>query len=744
MTPSPSLTSIFKIEQPSEADRGSPRATRRGFLKIAGSGLILGLAAPMLAAEGGVAHAAPGTAAGGLAADPFVRIAPDNTVTVIIKHLDKGQGAATGLATLVAEELDAGWAQIRTEFAPSDPIKYKNFGFGIQGVGGSTGLSNSYEQYRRAGATAKAMIVAAAAKEWGVAAAEISVSGGVVSTKSGKSATLGALAEAAAKQAVPSDITLKTADRFVYIGKTFPRVDSPAKSDGSAKFTFDLQMEGMLVGVIARPPMFGATVASYDASAAEKSPGVVAVLKVPQGVAVLAKDTWSAIKGRDALKVLWDESKAEKRGSAELVAQYRALLDKPGAVARKDGDAEAALAKAAKVLSADFEFPYLAHAPMEPLDCVVRTDGSTADVWTGSQLQTVDHGAACAVLGLKPEAVKLHTVWAGGSFGRRAIADAHFVAEACAVAKAYGKPVPIKIVWTREDDIKGGYYRPIYVHRVRAGLDKDGAVVAWHHRIVGQSILAGTPFESVMVKDGVDVTSVEGANSLPYAIPNLTVDLHTVKTGVPVLWWRSVGATHTAHATEHMMDMLAKETGRDPVAFRLALLAKHPRHAAVLRLAAEKAGWGGPVPAGIARGVAVHESFKSFVAQVADVALKPDGSFKVVRVVSAIDCGIAVNPDVVHAQMEGSIAFGLGAALRGAITLKDGKVEQSNFDGYEPLRMSDMPKVESYIVPSAEAPTGVGEPGTPLVLPAVANALFSATGQRTLMLPMTKQTYKNA
>jgi len=744
MTSSPSLTSIFKIEQPSEADPGSPRATRRGFLKIAGSGLILGLAAPMLVDGAGVAHAAPGTAGGGLAADPFVRIAPDNTVTVIIKHLDKGQGAATGLATLVAEELDASWAQIRTEFAPSDPIKYKNFGFGIQGVGGSTGLSNSYDQYRRAGATAKAMIVAAAAQEWGVAVAEIFVSGGVVSTKSGKSATLGALALAAAKQAVPSDVILKTADKFVYIGKTFPRVDSPAKSDGSAKFTFDLQMDGMLVGVIARPPMFGATVASFDASAAEKSPGVVAVIKVPQGIAVLARDTWSAIKGRDALKVSWDESKAEKRGSAEIIAGYRALLDKPGAVARKDGDAEAALAKAAKVVSADFEFPYLAHAPMEPLDCVVRTDGSTAEVWTGSQLQTVDHGAACAVLGLKPEAVKLHTVWAGGSFGRRAIADAHFVAEACAVAKGYGKPVPIKIVWTRDDDIKGGYYRPIYVHRVRAGLDKDGAVVAWHHRIVGQSILAGTPFESVMVKDGIDVTSVEGANSLPYAIPNLTVDLHTVKTGVPVLWWRSVGATHTAHATEHMMDLLAKETGKDPVAFRLALLAKHPRHAAVLRLAAEKAGWGGPVPAGMARGVAVHESFKSFVAQIADVALKPDGSFKVVRVVSAIDCGIAVNPDVVHAQMEGGIAFGLGAALRGAITLKDGKVEQSNFDGYEPLRMSDMPRIESYIVPSAEAPTGVGEPGTPLVLPAVANALFSVTGQRTLMLPMTKQKYKSA
>lgn len=744
MTSTPSLTGIFRIEQPLGVEPQPPQASRRGFLKIAGSGLILGLAAPSLTGGAGTAQAAGGAASAGLAADPFVRIAPDNTVTVIIKHLDKGQGAATGLATLVAEELDAGWAQIKTEFAPSDPVKYKNFGFGIQGVGGSSGLSNSYEQYRKAGATAKAMIVAAAAKEWNVAASEISVSNGVVSIKSGKTATLGALAVAAGQQSVPSDVKLKTADQFVYIGKKFPRVDSAAKSDGSAKYTFDLQMDGMLVGVLARPPKFGATVASYYATAAEKSPGVVAVVKVPQGVCVLAKDTWSALRGRDALKVSWDDTKAEKRGSAELVAEYRALLDKPGAVARKDGDAEAALSKAAKVVSADFEFPYLAHAPMEPLDCVVRYDGSSAEVWTGSQLQTVDHGAACSVLGLKPEAVQLHTVWAGGSFGRRAIADAHFVAEACAVAKAYGKPVPIKIIWTRDDDIKGGYYRPIYVHRVRAGLDTDGNIVAWHHRIVGQSIIAGTPFESAMVKGGIDGTSVEGANNLPYAIPNLTVELHTVKAGVPVLWWRSVGATHTAHATEHMMDLLAKEAGKDPVAFRMALLSKHPRHAGALKLAAEKAGWGTPVPAGMARGVALHESFKSYVAQIADVALKPDGSFKVVRVVSAIDCGVAVNPDVVHAQMEGGIGFGLGAALRGAITLKGGEVEQSNFDSYEPLRMSDAPKIESYIVPSAEAPSGVGEPGTPLVLPAVANALFSVTGQRTLQLPMTRQSYKSA
>lgn len=736
-----SLTDVFKIAETKPVD-AITQSSRRTFLKLSGGGLVLGLASVPLVGLNNPSSAQAAT--GALAADPFVKISADNTVTVIIKHLDMGQGAATGLATLVAEELDAGWAQIRTEFAGSDPIKYKNLEFGIQGVGGSNGLSNSYEQYRKAGATARAMIVAAAAKEWGVQPADVIIANGVVSTRAGKTATLGALAEAAGRQSVPTQVTLKTPDKFVYIGKSFARVDSPAKSTGAAVFTIDLQLDGALTAVIARPTKFGATVASFDATAAEKTAGVVKVLKVPQGIAVLAKNTWAALKGRDALAITWDDSKAEKRSTADIAREFKALLDKPGAIARKDGDAEAALAKAHKVISVDFEFPYLAHATMETLDCVVRYDGSSAEIWTGSQLQTVDHGTACSVLGLKPEAVKLNTMWAGGSFGRRAIPDSHFVAEACAIAKAYGKPVPIKVIWSREDDIKGGYYRPLYVHRLRAGLDKDGNIVAWHHRIVGQSIMAGTAFEGMAVKNGIDATSVEGASNLPYAIPNLSVELHTVKVGIPVLWWRSVGATHNAHATEHMMDLLAKETGRNPVAFRLALLEKHPRHAGALKLAAEKAGWGTPLAPGVSRGVALHESFKSYVAQVAEVTTKPDGSFKVTRIVSAIDCGIAVNPDVVHAQMEGGIGYGLGAALRDEITLKGGVVEQSNFNDYEPLRMSDMPRIESHIVPSAAAPSGVGEPGTPVALPAVANALLSATGQRTLQLPMTRQKYKSA
>lgn len=738
------LTKIFALPG-NRVDAGNSTASRRTFLKIsggAGAGLILGFAAPLSRNGAGITAAAARAAGLDLAPNPFLIVAPDNIVTVIIKHLDKGQGAATGLATLVAEELDASHDQIRTEFAPANVEKYKNLAFGVQGVGGSTGLANSFEQYRLAGAAAREMLVAAAAKAWGVPANEITAKAGVLTHPSGKSATFGEFATRAAAEPVPDKPHLKDPKDFVYIGKSFPRTDSPAKVHGTAKYTIDHQMDGMLIATIARPNRFGAKLKSFDASEAEKIKGVVKVLQVPQGVAVLATNTWAALKAQEAIKAEWDDSAAEKRSTGEIIAQYKTKLDKTGTSARSVGNADDGLKAAAKVIVVDFEFPYLAHAPMEPMDCVVRYDGKTADIWTGSQMQTLDQGAACAALGLKPESVNLHTVWAGGSFGRRAVSDSHYVREACEIAKAYGQPVPIKLMWSRQDDIKGGWYRPLYVHRIEAGLDKDGNVSAWRHRIVGQSILAGSPFEAVMVKDGIDATSVEGASTLPYAIPNLKVELHTEKGGVPVLWWRSVGSTHTAHATEHMIDILAKEAGKDPVEFRLAMLKDHPRHAGALKLAAEKAGWGTPPPAGVMRGVAVHESFASYVANIADVRVNDDGSVKIERVVCAIDCGLAVNPDVVIAQMEGGLGYGLGAALTGAITMKNGEIEQSNFDGYEVLRMSAMPKVEVHIVPSAAPPTGVGEPGTPVVLPAVANALLRGTGVRTTVLPMSNQKYK--
>jgi isoquinoline 1-oxidoreductase beta subunit len=499
----------------------------------------------------------------------------------------------------------------------------------------------------------------------------------------------------------------------------------------------DLSLPGLLTAVIARPPLFGATVKSFDRTAAAAVAGVTDVVQVPSGVAVVARGFWAAHQGREALKVEWDDSRAERRGTDELLAEYRTLAQKPGASARRDGDPAAALAGAAKVLEAVYEFPYLAHAPMEPLDCVVRLSGDRAEVWAGSQIQTIDQATVAGVLGLVPERVSVHTLLAGGSFGRRATPVADVAQEAASVVKAIGGRAPVKVVWTREDDIRGGRYRPLYVHRVRGGLDASGRIVAWEHRIVGQSFMKGTPFEG-MIKDGIDGTAVEGVTTLPYAIPNLGCELHTTDVGVTGLWWRSVGHSHTAFSTETFFDELAAAAGRDPFELRRELLKDHPRLRAVLELAASRAGWGPPLPSGRARGIALQESFGSFVAQVAEVSAGPGGLPKVERVVCAVDCGVAVNPDVVRAQMEGGIGFGLGAVLFSEITLEKGRVVQSNFDDYRTLRIDEMPKVEVHIVPSAEAPSGVGEPGVPPVGPAVANAFAKLTGRRIRKLPLVR------
>jgi isoquinoline 1-oxidoreductase beta subunit len=719
------------------AGNGTP-ADRRQFLKLgvgAGVGLTLGVWLP---GETATAHAGPAAAGGGQVFNPFVRITPDNKVNVLSKHLDKGQGVVTGLATLVAEELDAAWEQMVPEFAPADTAVYKNLAFGVQGTGGSTSIANSFEQYRKAGAAARQMIIAAAAARWGVAATIVAISAGVVTDGTHK-ATLGELAEAAAKLPVPEQPKLKDAKNFVYIGKSFARLDQVAKTTGQPIYTQDVHLPGMLVAVLARPTRFGGVVKSFDASAARKVAGVVDVVQVPQGVAVVAKSTWSAIRAREALKIEWDDEKADKRGSDALVAEYRRLAATKGAVARAVGDAEAALANAQKVIEAEFVFPFLAHAPMEPMNCVMKLEGGVCTIWSGSQMQTVDQMVTAAILGLKPENVVINTLWAGGSFGRRAVPSADYVAETAAIVKAFGKPLPIKLVWTREDDIKGGYYRPMYLHTMRAGVDGQGKVVGWQHRIVGQSIMAGTAFEKVLVKDGIDHTSVEGAVNAPYDVGSFQLELHSTKVGVPPLWWRSVGSSHTAYVVETMIDELASLAGQDPVAFRLALLGdKHPRHAAVLKLAAEKAGWGSPLAPGVARGIALHESFNSFVAEVAEVRIE-NGKPRVERVVCAVDCGLAINPDNIKAQMEGGIGYGLGAVLHSKVTLKDGMVEQSNFDDYEVLRMDEMPRVEVHIVASAEAPTGVGEPGVPPIGPAVANAVAALTGKRVRVLPIGDQ-----
>jgi isoquinoline 1-oxidoreductase beta subunit len=466
--------------------------------------------------------------------------------------------------------------------------------------------------------------------------------------------------------------------------------------------------------------------------------GVTDVVRVPSGVAVVATGFWAARKGREVLRVTWDESGAERRGTEDLYAAYRTLAARPGKPARRDGNTVTGLRRAKTIVEAVYEFPYLAHAPMEPLDAVVRIGADGCDLWAGSQIPTVDQEVVARILGLPADKVRVHTLLAGGSFGRRATPDGDIAGEAAAVAKALGDGRPVKVLWTREDDIQGGRYRPLYVHRLRGGVDAQGNIVGWEQRIVGQSIGAGTPFESVLVKDGIDQTSVEGAANLPYDIPNLTVELHTTKVGVPVLWWRSVGSTHTAYSTETFLDELAHAARRDPLEMRRTLLAKHPRHLATLNLAADKAGWGQPLPGGRARGIAVHESFNSVVAQVAEVSLRPDGLPKVERVVCAVDCGVAINPDIVRAQMEGGIGYGVAAALWSEVTLVQGRVQQRNFDGYRPLRIADMPAVEVHIVPSGAAPTGVGEPGLPPLAPAVANAYFQLTGRRVRKLPFAR------
>lgn len=711
-----------------------PQPSRRRFLVLSaavGAGLTLGLPLP-----GSRALAAAGI-------NPFaayLRIAPDGWVTVYAAHMDMGQGCHNGIATLVAEELDADWSRIRVEGGAGNPAWYGNMVWGgkVQGTGGSTAMASSFERYRRAGAAAKAMLATAAANAWGVPASEIIVHQGIVSHSSGKRAGFGELADAAARLPVPAEASLKQPQQWTLIGNAeLRRLDSAAKSNGRQQFTVDLRMPDMLVGAIAHPPLFGARLKGFDAQTATAVAGVVAVVPTSRGPVVLAKDSWSAIRGRDALAVRWDDSSAEKRGTEEILAEYRTIADRTGdAVAADRGDANAALAGAAKVIEATYVFPYLAHAALEPPAAVVARTGDVIEVWGGHQMPDLYQAVTAKIAGVALEKVHLHVMKTGGSFGRRAVPDADIIVEAVEAAKAIDFRAPVKIMWTRENDFRAGRYRPMMLHRVRVGLGADGAIAGWQHRIVGQSILTGTPFEKMMVTDGVDATSVEGVADTRYAIPNFRAESTNTTTGVPVLWWRSVGHTHTAYVMETMIDEVAVALGQDPVAFRLALLDGSPRHKAVLALAAQKAGWGTPLPAGRTRGVAVHESFRTAVAQVAEISTDGKGGVKVERVVCAVDCGVAINPDQIRAQMEGGIGFGLGAILREAVTMKAGDVETTNYDAYFPLRIEEMPKVEVHIVPSSAPPTGAGEPGVPPIGPAVANAVAAATGKRLRTLPL--------
>src|SRR5256714_301673 len=715
------------------ANQGTSIA-RRDFLKTSASlsaGLCIAAYVPELAA-GQSAKTSSGKI---FAPNAFLRIAPDDAVTIIANHSEMGQGPYTSLAMLLNEELEADWSKIKVESAPVDPA-YNHTVFGMQMTGGSTSTPSEWERLRRMGAMGRVMLVQAAAQKWSVEPSACHVNKGIViHAASGRRATYGSLSEAASQLQPPQNIPLKDPKNFTLIGKPTRRLDTPSKINGTAQFGLDVRRPNMLFAVVARPPVFGGKVASVDSAEALKIPGVRAVEQIPSGVAVIADRFWAAKLGRDRLKVNWDEGENAQLSTEQMLQDFSQLSASPGKVAKKTGDPATALASAAKTITAEYDVPYLAHAMMEPLNCVVDLRADSCEVWTGTQFQTVDRARAAQVAGLPPEKVQIHTTLLGGGFGRRANPASDFVVEAVHVAKI--AKAPVKVVWTREDDLAGGWYRPMWHDRFVAGLDAAGNPTAWMHTIVGQSIAQGTLFAQYMInKEGVDSTSVEGAADILYGTPNLQVELHTPKIGVPVQWCRCVGHSHTGFSVESFFDEVAHAGGKDPYELRRQLLANQPRMSAVLNLVAEKSGWGKPLPPGRGRGIATHFSFDSYVAQVVEASVAKNGNVKVHRVVCAVDCGRAINPDTVKAQMEGGIIFGLTAALKTEITLEDGRVQQHNFYDYPMLRMFESPEIEVHIVPSEENPTGVGEPSVPPVAPALANAIFAATGKRVRRLPI--------
>ena len=715
--------------------------SRRNFLKtgaVLGSGLLISFTVPgaKKLGAGGAAILGPQSGAA-FAPNAYLNITADNEVLVYLAHAEMGQGIWTTLSMMIAEELDVDINKMVVQHGDAW-APYNHTMFGIQITGGSSTTWSEFDRYRKAGATARALLVQAAAQKFGVSPADCKTENGVV-TAGDKSATYGELATAAAALPAPGDVPLKDPKNWKYIGKGTKRLDTPAKINGTAKFGMDMQFPGMLTAVVLHAPVFGAKVKTVDSAKAKAIPGVRQVVQIPSGVAVLADNYWAAKKGRAALNVDWNLGSGVKVDSVAMLAEYKQLAQKPGATANKAGDVDSAMSKAVKTVEAEYTFPYLAHAPMEPLNVTIQLKDGKCEIWTGTQMPGLDQGAAAKILGLKPEQIRVNTVFLGGGFGRRATPSSDFVTEAAEIVKASGKPL-VKMVWSREDDIRGGYFRPAFLHKVTVGLNAQGLPIAWKHTIVGQSIMEGTLFAG-MIKDGIDASSVEGVADSPYieTIPDRLVTLHSPKNEVPVLWWRSVGHTHTAMAMEAMIDELAHAAGKDPLAYRQELLKSSPRHLAALNLAAEKAGWGKPLPAGRFRGIAVHESFLSYVAHIVEISLNEDGTIKVHRVVSAIDCGLAVNPDGVKAQIESGINFGVAGALHGEITLENGRVKQGNFNDYVIARMFDTPAdIEVHIVESTSKMGGVGEPGVPPVAPAIANAYFAATGKRLRQMPFNK------
>jgi isoquinoline 1-oxidoreductase beta subunit len=717
--------------------------SRRAFLQ--GTGLLLGFA--LTGASTDSVFAAPASrvveneVTGTFAPNGFIRINPTGAVTLIMPMAEMGQGVYTSLSMLLAEELEVKLDQIQVQHAPANDALYANQFLHIQTTGASSSVRAFWAPLRQAGAVGRNLLIAAAAERWNVDPATCRAKDGVVFDASGsKHLSYGELAKAAAKLPVPpaANVKLKDPKDFTLIGTRAKRIDSPIKVDGRALYGIDTQLPGMKVAAVAISPVLGGKAKTVDEKAALAVKGVRQVVNIDEAVAVVADHTGAAKKGIEAGAITWDDGPNGKVSSADIVKQLEEESKKPGAIARNDGDAETALAQAAQRLEAIYQVPFLAHAAMEPMNCTVHLQKDRCDIWVGTQAVALTQSLVAELTGLPKDAIKIHNHLIGGGFGRRLEADGTVLA----VKIAKHVDGPVKVIWSREEDIQHDMYRPYYFDRLSAGLDAAGKPVAWTHRIAGSSIAAR--YFPIWFKDGLDFDAVEAAAG-PYALPNIHVDYVRVEpAGVRTAFWRGVGPTHNVFVVESFMDELAHAAKQDPVAYRKELLGHNPRALAVLSLAAEKAGWGSPLPARQGRGISVQFAFGSYLSAVAEVEVAADGSVKVKRIVCAVDCGMYINPDTIEAQIQGGTLFGLTAALHGSITFKDGRVEQSNFDSYLPMRIDEVPMVETHLIKSAEAPGGVGEAPTAIVSAAVTNAIFAATGKRLRTLPVDTESLKSS